>query len=654
MKFNWFKNLKLNWKISLAVGLLFILVMVFVIAVSYQFTSDTVSGQIEEQVRIIQENRKKELKNILHDLEKRTKALAGDQKTIDYIRFYNTFGLEMTMNNYGYTILENARRLRQYLAGIDAGEVAYITNSAGIVLGDSRLEKEGQLPELIGSELEESHFSQVEQGDIVQVGEMSVLLFSRPIYEEARNHTSSAQAGEEGTGGDSSSASEKQGPEPIGYLVTAVNLELFSATLNSSLGDRGKIILLNRDGYILNHPEQDRVGTMLQDKWFSQQLASGIERNKARQGGYLKIIEEAGDGFYLAFTVPDEMIYGPAVDLRDKIIIIAAFGLLLIFVVTFYVMRRMLNPLQQFVAAFRKLQAGSLKEKVEIDSNDEFGQLSRNFNLMTENLLDIAVKVNRAAEETLITSRQLAGASSDSVDTVSEVANSTREFTRMSEQLSAGSQQMAGTAEEVNKLARDGIRYMEDTREEMQEIIDSSERAGEAFAGLKKSAGEIENIVSVISGIAEQTNLLALNAAIEAARAGSNGRGFAVVADEVRELAEETQNSASSIKDLIQSLVERARVAVEVNEQNNAQIEEGARVLNQTAEVFSKIADRIKELVTQIEEVASAGQELSAGSEEVSAATEEQTAMMEEISASAQQLSSMAEELKGLVARFKV
>ena len=70
-----------------------------------------------------------------------------------------------------------------------------------------------------------------------------------------------------------------------------------------------------------------------------------------------------------------------------------------------------------------------------------------------------------------------------------------------------------------------------------------------------ESAAKIQEVTSLISSIAEETNLLSLNASIEAARAGEAGRGFAVVAEEIGKLAEQSNQSAKQIEDIIAQLV---------------------------------------------------------------------------------------------------
>jgi methyl-accepting chemotaxis protein len=75
----------------------------------------------------------------------------------------------------------------------------------------------------------------------------------------------------------------------------------------------------------------------------------------------------------------------------------------------------------------------------------------------------------------------------------------------------------------------------------------------EQMTALTEKAAKMDEIVRAIQAIARQTKMLGLNAAIEAARAGEAGRGFAVVAGEVKELAEDTDQSARTIGDVLSS-----------------------------------------------------------------------------------------------------
>ncbi|TGV30609.1 chemotaxis protein, partial [Mesorhizobium sp. M00.F.Ca.ET.186.01.1.1] len=208
---------------------------------------------------------------------------------------------------------------------------------------------------------------------------------------------------------------------------------------------------------------------------------------------------------------------------------------------------------------------------------------------------------------------------------------------------------------------------------QMNSIHASVEKSDQMIKSLYDRSKEIGSISEVISGISQQTNLLALNAAIEAARAGEHGKGFAVVATEVRLLAEQSQESAKQIVELIAEIQKETRASVDNMEKVRQDVAEGLALSTETIHKFEEIVQSTRQTNPLIDEVSAiAGQianavhevttaandlaQIARGNaetaEEVAASSEEQLASMEEISSSAQALSMLSEELKVLINKF--
>lgn len=174
------------------------------------------------------------------------------------------------------------------------------------------------------------------------------------------------------------------------------------------------------------------------------------------------------------------------------------------------------------------------------------------------------------------------------------------------------------------------------------------------------SAMKIQEATTLISSIAEETNLLSLNASIEAARAGEAGRGFAVVASQIQKLAEQSNDSARQIEEIIHTLIMDSQKAVETMNEVREIMQRQNENVSKTGTVFTQVREGISESLSGVSEIADKTaqldearssvvdvvQSLTAIAEENAASTEETSASVIEVGNIMQQISDNARELK--------
>nr|WP_237452767.1 methyl-accepting chemotaxis protein [Qipengyuania pelagi] len=115
---------------------------------------------------------------------------------------------------------------------------------------------------------------------------------------------------------------------------------------------------------------------------------------------------------------------------------------------------------------------------------------------------------------------------------------------------------LEGKPVRIVKLATDITREVELETSVHSQLADSESLRAELGGQkdeLERMLGEVQRIVTTISGIATQTQMLALNATIEAARAGEHGSGFSVVAREVKELANAARRSTDQAEQMLKN-----------------------------------------------------------------------------------------------------
>jgi methyl-accepting chemotaxis protein len=261
--------------------------------------------------------------------------------------------------------------------------------------------------------------------------------------------------------------------------------------------------------------------------------------------------------------------------------------------------------------------------------------------------------------ELATTSQQASRAVEQTTLGIGEVALNASQQATMIDQANVASGETFQTADQAREISAQGASSAEEAGEAMRAVTESTATVGGTIQALAAKSDQIGGIVETITTIANQTNLLALNAAIEAARAGEQGRGFAVVAEEVRKLAEQSQDAAAQIGELITEIQADTASAVAAAEAATGRTEHGSQVVDRTREAFAAIDHAIQDVSEQTRQIsdltaalATATTQTTATTQEVSASAEETSASAEELAANAHRLSATAGELDDLVGRF--
>lgn len=469
----------------------------------------------------------------------------------------------------------------------------------------------------------------------------------------------------------------------------------------------GYAYLFDSKGVMLAHPDKDVVSKNVFEVDKLKDMSAIFKEMMSKDQGFTNYSKDGeamlvvyqklpSTGWTLAITVPENVVFAPLAQLRWLLSLIALAGVIIVVAVTFVTVKRITRPIEILESEVNRVAGGDLTVQAQVSGKDEIAKLAMGFNKMVNNLRSLIVHVNNTAEQVAASSEELTASAQESAQASNQVAGSVTEIAAGSDkQLAAVSQaadvveKMTASIQQVSSGAKQAVAQSSQAADKAKESGTSIDKAvsqmgliektvntsAKVVATLGERSKEIGQIVDTISGIAGQTNLLALNAAIEAARAGEQGRGFAVVAEEVRKLAEQSQDAAKKIADLIGEIQGDTAKAVSAMADGTHEVSLGAEIINNAGSAFQEIEVLVVQVSNQVTEMSTAMQQMDTGSQQivssvkvindlskmaadeaqtVSAATEEQSASMQEIASASQTLAKMAEELQMAVRKFQV
>ncbi|WP_438348111.1 sensor histidine kinase [Paenibacillus sp. FA6] len=171
-----------------------------------------------------------------------------------------------------------------------------------------------------------------------------------------------------------------------GVFLVDLNLSVINDICNNiNLGKKGYVFIVDNNGHIVYHPQQQLIESNLRTEQVADvlQTPSGqsfIVNNE--EGKRIYSVQDTNFGWRIVGVAYTDELIASKSDLRNSIILYSLYGLVIPVLISIWLSHRLSMPIKVLQLDMKQVEKGNFNIQTEIRQMNEIGQLGRSFNLM--------------------------------------------------------------------------------------------------------------------------------------------------------------------------------------------------------------------------------------------------------------------------------
>jgi len=174
---------------------------------------------------------------------------------------------------------------------------------------------------------------------------------------------------------------------------------IYATALDESEGD---MYIVDRTGVIVSSSRTERIGSRgsyMPDEQEPGAYGSYVGNDHGNSNLQIVYYRLAGTGWYMMKEIPLNQYSDQIFSLQRMLVLVFLISILFIFIVTYFWLRRIIEPLHVLSGKMKDMSRGELGVTFEHIPNNEFGMVIRRFNEMSLSMVELIDKNNEIQEK---------------------------------------------------------------------------------------------------------------------------------------------------------------------------------------------------------------------------------------------------------------